>query len=275
MLDQSVALEPPAPITAAGKIAVIADVHGESALLRSALSAIEDKSRTKLVLLGDLIDRGPDSRGCLRIARELETSGEFREVVILPGNHEQMAVWSTMSNDWAGSFLANGGTQTFAEFGYDDGAMLAAMPDQIRDRLSGKLPLWHQDGNLLFVHAGIHPQADTALFLDGPQAREMNPARFMEDASPLWIRRPFLSNPHHRGPYLSPEGEPVMVVHGHTRLGTANSNTAIGMIRGSIDTWRIPLDATASGFLPLLEIDNGKLSVRLVTTLAVEPLPSL
>ena len=58
MNDQSTLLDTPATVTARGRIAVIADVHGESALLKAAIDAIADKASTKLVLLGDLIDRG-------------------------------------------------------------------------------------------------------------------------------------------------------------------------------------------------------------------------
>lgn len=272
MNDQSTLLDTPATVTARGRIAVIADIHGESALLKAAIDAIADKASTKLVLLGDLIDRGPDSRGCLRIARSLEAGGEFREVVLLAGNHEQMALWGMSDNRWAYNFLRNGGARTLAEFDNDPQSLMLAMPRQIMARLKGDLPLWHQDGNLLFVHAGLHPFVDPAEFLDGKQARSMRLDSFDEDASPLWIRGPFLSNPLHHGPYKAPNGQDVIVVHGHTRLGTSNSETATWMIQSSAKSWRIPLDATASGFLPLLEIEDGACRLRMIT--AAEPSPS-
>lgn len=46
-----------------------------------------DPETDSLVVLGDLIDRGPDSLGCVAYARELEKQG----AVILMGNHEFMA----------------------------------------------------------------------------------------------------------------------------------------------------------------------------------------
>ena len=65
-----------------GPLAIIGDVHGEREALESLLRHLDDRHR---VYLGDLIDRGPDSPGVVRLVSEEVQSG--RSTVIL-GNHE-------------------------------------------------------------------------------------------------------------------------------------------------------------------------------------------
>ena len=48
-----------------GRIIAIGDVHGCSAALAALVRAIDPTALDTLVLLGDYIDRGPDSRGVL------------------------------------------------------------------------------------------------------------------------------------------------------------------------------------------------------------------
>jgi serine/threonine protein phosphatase 1 len=68
----------------------IGDIHGNREALGDLLEKLlpEIDSQDTLVFLGDYIDRGPDSRGCIeeivRLAREAPFS-----VVPLLGNHEE------------------------------------------------------------------------------------------------------------------------------------------------------------------------------------------
>ena len=67
---------------------IIGDIHGCSGALRLLLAKImPNPEEDKLVLLGDLFDRGPDSWGVFQMVRELaETYGD--RFVLLRGNHE-------------------------------------------------------------------------------------------------------------------------------------------------------------------------------------------
>jgi hypothetical protein len=74
------------------KIWAIPDLHGRSDLLDMALAGIDfDPSTDLLVFLGDMIDRGPDSKGVIDRAKALKEAHP-NNVVVLRGNHEDMAL---------------------------------------------------------------------------------------------------------------------------------------------------------------------------------------
>ncbi len=65
--------------------AVVGDVHGEPDRLRAALAQVAPGRR--VILVGDYIDRGPDSRGVLELL--LATRANLGpQLVLLRGNHE-------------------------------------------------------------------------------------------------------------------------------------------------------------------------------------------
>lgn len=68
----------------------ISDIHGCPETLRLALKKVNYHPSDELFLLGDYIDRGPDSQGVIDLIRELEAKSDF--VVCLRGNHEQMLI---------------------------------------------------------------------------------------------------------------------------------------------------------------------------------------
>ncbi|MBQ8055025.1 MAG: serine/threonine protein phosphatase [Lachnospiraceae bacterium] len=67
---------------------IIGDIHGCSGALRMLLAKIlPDATKDKLIFLGDLFDRGPDSWGVFQMIQELAESYGDR-FVLLRGNHE-------------------------------------------------------------------------------------------------------------------------------------------------------------------------------------------
>ncbi len=68
----------------------VGDIHGHLNELRSLIKKIAPElcSNDTLVFLGDYIDRGPESRGCIEYLVRLRENAHF-EVVTLMGNHEQ------------------------------------------------------------------------------------------------------------------------------------------------------------------------------------------
>src|SRR5690606_30873011 len=90
--------EAPAPAVPSGqRVYAVGDIHGRLDLFEAIVSAIDaddaalGPAETTVVLLGDLVDRGPASAGVIALAREWQRR---RTVRILHGNHEEMFVRS-------------------------------------------------------------------------------------------------------------------------------------------------------------------------------------
>ena len=128
-------------------VTVIGDIHGDLAQMRHAVAQARTRGHGVL-FLGDLINRGPDSLGCMRLAIDLIIRGRAE---IIPGNHEVRA-----------RLIAENGEMTWkdrdrsktllAELDADpDGwRLLRAYLDLIADR-----PLWRTAGNFLFAHGAF------------------------------------------------------------------------------------------------------------------------
>lgn len=89
------------------KIFCISDIHGHLAELEEALERIKDKASEgdRLILLGDYIDRGPDSGGVLRRVFGLQKAYGPERVIVLRGNHEEMLLewldtFARLEVDW-------------------------------------------------------------------------------------------------------------------------------------------------------------------------------
>jgi diadenosine tetraphosphatase ApaH/serine/threonine PP2A family protein phosphatase len=65
----------------------IGDVHGMSDELRALMIKLQPALGDTVVFVGDLMDRGPDSNGVVRMVREWSESASFT-VVLVEGNHE-------------------------------------------------------------------------------------------------------------------------------------------------------------------------------------------
>ena len=184
----------------------IGDVHGRLDLFEALIAAIENDDAeappadTTVVLLGDLVDRGPDSAGVVARARAWQSQ---RRVRVLAGNHEEMFLHALEDVAVLRHFLRHGGRQTALSYGiprdtYDRATMeelqemlKAALSDEDR-RFLASAKNYLVAGDYLFVHAGIAPQV---------------PLEEQEEHHLRWIREPFLEHaePHEH-----------FVVHGHT-----------------------------------------------------------
>ena len=92
----------------------IGDIHGCSAALRALVEAINPTAKDTLVLLGDYVDRGPDSRGVLDQLLELE---KRCRVMPLLGNHELMLLEALANPYSIEPWKECGGAQTLASYG--------------------------------------------------------------------------------------------------------------------------------------------------------------
>ncbi len=194
----------------------IGDIHGHLDLLRDAHDKIaRDRLRTgdrdaPVIHLGDLVDRGPDSRGVIEYLRTGQDGGE--PWVVLKGNHDRMFAGFLADPSWQDPGLRSdlswlhprlGGAATLASYGVRAAGdrplapvhaeAVAAVPQAHREFLAG-LPTWRQRGDVVFVHAGIRPGT---------------PMEMQAETDLVWIRKGFLEETRDLG---------VLVVHGHTAL---------------------------------------------------------
>ncbi len=144
---------------------VIGDIHGRLDALNLMLKKIYqecDPDNIDLVVIGDMIDRGPDSAAVLARLYALPS------VICLKGNHEQMALDFIDDPTTAGPrWIRHGGDVTLLSFGITQiGAMrmekLAqvfqkTLPLGMEDWMRG-LPHHWQSGNLVTAHAGLDPR---------------------------------------------------------------------------------------------------------------------
>lgn len=200
------------------RIYAIGDIHGQFEMLRAAHARIEADRRAvgdpgaPVVHLGDLVDRGPDSRGVIDLLIEGTEGGA--PWIVLKGNHDRMFlnfVRAGATGDvglrpeltWLDPKL--GGAETLASYGVRprrwtsrQGAFAAAV-EAVPDRhlaFLDALPLMHVTDDLLFVHAGIRPGV---------------PLSEQVEDDLVWIRSPFLEDDRDHG---------RLVVHGHTPVRT-------------------------------------------------------
>jgi serine/threonine protein phosphatase 1 len=198
---------------------VIGDIHGCIDVLNKMLGKIKQDSNGEdydLVIIGDMIDRGPESATVLAHLQAMPNA------ICLKGNHEQMALDFLEDPIKAGPrWIRNGGDATLLSFGIpqigsmrmDDLAQTFrnALPPGMEDWLR-QLPHYWQSGNLVAAHAGLDPRYTLI---------EQN------DIAVLWGQSKFRDQPRTDG---------LCVVHGHWVVPTACVNE--GKIAIDTGAWR-------------------------------------
>ena len=77
------------------RLFAIGDIHGCNVALRALIEAIEPRTDDTIVVLGDVIDWGPDSRDCVQ--QLIALSGQCQMIPIL-GNHEELLLQALESD---------------------------------------------------------------------------------------------------------------------------------------------------------------------------------
>lgn len=195
------------------RIYAIGDVHGRMDLFAKLLGQIHKDGKRResrpstIVILGDMIDRGPCSREMLELVqRHQQLSGA---IVALRGNHEDMLLKSVEGNALMQRvWLANGGCATLRSYGVNvlqlanlsTAERANVMAEAIGEKTLAwlrQLPLTYRSGDYFFCHAGVRP--GVALAKQRPQDL-------------MWIRDEFLSSERDHG---------AVVVHGHSEATRA------------------------------------------------------
>jgi len=221
------------------RIYAIGDIHGRADLLSVLLGRIEeDREGGAVVFLGDLIDRGPDSRGVLDLV-----AGHMRENAdahLVLGNHDWFLrefLFGRLSDGdrdlWVEKYGALGALRSY---GVSDPAadwratrrhLLETRPEHAGLLSAARHSLVM--GPLCFVHAGLRPDIPLA----EQSAKDL-----------MWIKAEFLT---HREPF------DYLVVHGHTP--TESGLAEVYPNRIALDT-----HAFKSGHLTAAAFEGGRLS---------------
>lgn len=127
----------------------IGDIHGCDTAFQVLCDGLELKTDDRVVLLGDLVDRGPNSRGVIEYAMELR---EQCELIWLVGNHEEVMLASFESRHMFGNWLLIGGTQTLDSYGGD----MKQIPPAHREFLATGRDYFETETEI-FVHANLEP----------------------------------------------------------------------------------------------------------------------
>ena len=213
------------------RVYAIGDIHGRRDCLDALIALIDvdnaarGKADTKLIFLGDLVDRGADSRGVVERAMHIAKSPK---TVLLMGNHEEILIraWEG-DRKAAGLFHRVGGRETLLSYGVTEAEYDACDLGDLAELVAQHIPVEHvtfmrnfidqwRCGDYLFVHAGIRPGVP----LDEQSGSDMR-----------WIRREFLDDPRDHG---------LMVVHGHSITEHVEErNNRIGIDTGAFASGRL------------------------------------
>lgn len=197
----------PASVPDGLRVYAIGDVHGCAGLLDHISRRIRADMEAAppgdaiCVLLGDYIDRGPDSAGVLSFIAGRGLPVPF---VALRGNHEQMLLDVLDDAAHLEAWRYCGGLETLHSFGirvtdviagrgFDDArsALQSALGPRLHELLLATRTSY-EAGGYFFCHAGIRPGVPLA----AQQADDL-----------LWIREAFIASTADHG---------KVVVHGHT-----------------------------------------------------------
>lgn len=219
-------------VPAGQRVYAIGDIHGRDDLFAQLLGKIEadnaarGKAFTTLILLGDLVDRGPDSASV--IDRALGLGAPFDKVRLLIGNHEECFLAALVGDlRRVRYFIRIGGDATIRSYWRDDAAYAAASFEEVATRLPALVPQEHVDflgrgedmiriGDYAFVHAGVRP----GVALERQKLSDLR-----------WIREEFIEGQHDHG---------VTIVYGHTISDDVDEASGrIGIDTGAYLTGRL------------------------------------
>ncbi len=128
----------------------ISDIHGCLSTFKNALQQIDFAIKDELYLLGDYIDRGPDSKGVIDYIWDLQNKGHH--VKCLLGNHEEMMIEGLTRPSTQSAWRRHGGRETLASFEANE---IAKVPYEYLEWMK-RLSHFVEVDNYILVHAGLN-----------------------------------------------------------------------------------------------------------------------
>lgn len=229
-------IDEPFQVPPGTRVYAIGDIHGRLDLLDRLLADIAEDAcqgaagRLVVVFLGDLIDRGAQSRTVIeRVIGGPPPEGPLAQAryVCLRGNHEDILLQFLADFSVGPRWFRNGGLESVRSYVGEVDAHLAHDYPRLQKmlyralpahhlRFLSSIPTRHEEGDYLFVHAGVRP----GIALDRQDPYDL-----------MWIREPFLEAKEQWG---------KMVVHGHTVAAEPELRAnRIGIDTGAYRTGRL------------------------------------
>ena len=214
------------------RLFAIGDIHG---CFNPFCELLEQKIRfrkgDRLVLLGDYIDRGYQTREVIDYIIGLQESGY--DVIPLKGNHESMMLDSMDDEQMLSNWFLNGGYETLYSFGVD------SLNDLNIKYLHffRNLPSYYIQDRFMFVHAGFNDEISDPL---------------ADQFEMIWSRKENYSNPFFND---------KIIVHGHTPVSLTVCREAL-LSRNrviNIDTGCVYDELGGLGHLTAIELFSREL----------------
>ena len=128
----------------------IGDIHGCDKHLEQLLNAMNPKRDDTVILLGDVVDRGPNSA---RVVEMLLQLTDETNLILIMGNHEEMMINAIKNPKLSATmWLQCGGEEALESYGNK----LANIPEWHVDFLSSGID-YYETPEAVFVHANLEP----------------------------------------------------------------------------------------------------------------------
>jgi serine/threonine protein phosphatase 1 len=214
------------------RLYAIGDIHGcFDPFYKLVKDKLKIRKGDKLVLLGDYIDRGSQSRKVVDFIINLQNN--CFDVIPLIGNHESMLIDSLDNECFLSNWIINGGNETLRSFGIESVSELGTEYVQF----FRSLPYYYSFGKFLFVHAGFNDE------INDP---------FKDKLQMIWSRRQIYTNPVFKN---------RTIIHGHTPITFSSCREMIlsGSSVLNIDTGCVYNELGGYGHLTAVELFTGEL----------------
>lgn len=202
-----------------GRVLVFGDIHGCDRAFATMLDHLAVNSTDTVVLLGDVVDRGPDSRGVIEKILDVQKACSL---VFVLGNHEEMLL-DALEGHPSQRWLRSGGAATVESYG----GTLANFPETHYELLHNALSYWENPTNIC-IHANLEPGVE------------------LSEQQPEWLRWQRLTGME----YPHPSGK--LVVCGHSGISGGLPVMSDGWV--CLDTL-----AYQGSFLTCLDAKSGAL----------------
>lgn len=214
------------------RLFAIGDIHGCFNSLKELMEEkIQITKTDKVILLGDYIDRGSQSKEVIDYIIELKEKGF--DIITIKGNHEAMLLDAFSDEELISSCILNGGVETLKSFGIDT---FKKLETKYLDFFKN-LQLFFEFENYIFVHAGFNDEI-------------VNP--FNDTYHMIWKSR---------DKYIHPWLKDKTIVHGHRVIPSIicderikNNDRVINLDTGCVYT-----DYSGYGRLTALEIKSREI----------------